>query len=371
MRNIPKLKQMYLDVFNRKSDYIPLAVKVSPSPSAILPTHTPWDIMHDPRKALESFCACEAESLKLDDSDWIPHIESNFIEALLPCVFGGTPEKAEEGRVDIRARFADTRKALEREIDDAALERNEYYQRALEHLRYLKEHAPAGIEVLPTRFFSPLDNAVLLRGGTFYEDLLAESELAERFMSKMLDVMITLTKRFKQELGMPEREQVTIRGVNFPGIRISWDSIVNLSPRLIRKFMFPHGEQFAQHFGHVQIHYCTGGAGNDGGYARSAHVIKTLAECPAFLAIDNWHGYKSAFNGDDALMLQDKIGICTDLSPEDVLHVDQFMQKPFWAQVPRKHGRAITASVTVESIEEGKRLYDIWRNYFEKTEAVR
>ena len=185
-------------------------------------------------------------------------------------------------------------------------------------------------------------------------------------MQKMLATIIMLTKRFKSELGLPEHEQVTIRGVNFPGIRISWDSIVNLSPRLIRKYMFPHGEQLAQHFGNVLIHYCTGGAGNDGGYARSAHVIKTLAECPAFLAIDNWHGYESAFNGDDALMLQDKLGICTDLSKEDVSEVEHLMQEPFFAQVPRKHGRAITATATADSIEEGKRRYETWKAYFEK-----
>jgi hypothetical protein len=75
--------------------------------------------------------------------------------------------------------------------------------------------------VLPTRFLSPLDNAVLPRGGAFYEDFLDEPELSEQFMQKMLETIITLTKRFKDELGLPENEQVTIQGVNFPGIRIS------------------------------------------------------------------------------------------------------------------------------------------------------
>jgi hypothetical protein len=66
-------------------------------------------------------------------------------------------------------------------------------------------------------------------------------------------------------------------------------------------------------------------------------------------------------------MLRDKLGICTDLSKEDVSRAEHLMQKPFFAQVPRKHGRAITATVTADSIEEGKRLYDTWRTYFEKT----
>ena len=108
------------------------------------------------------------------------------------------------------------------------------------------------------------------------------------------------------------------------------------------------------------LHYCTLPA-------PSGHVLPALKDCKGITCVDNWQGYRSFFNKTETDINQERVAICTDLSYEQVEQVDKLMtNNPFFSQVRRKNGRGITASVNVSSVDEGKRLYDKWVNYFGK-----
>lgn len=344
---------LHQDAFMGKTDYIPLAIKVC---AEKLTDFGVWDCMRNPEKLVKQFILGNRDTLKLN-SDWIPVIESNFLELLIPSLYGAKSYESPGGLIDIRTCFddiTDTERIGEVDLNGGEMEN------ALKHLRYLMANRIEGVEVLMSRFMSPMDYAVTMRGGDFYLDLMLEPELCEAFLNHLADTTIKVMKLFKKELNESMDSQITLRGFSFPGIRITGDSIVNLSPELIRKFTFPIFKKFADEFGQVMLHYCTTPA-------PTGHVLPVLAECPYVKCVDNWQGYRTFFGPKETFMHQDKISICTDLNTEELIDLDKFFdEQPFYSKVPRKNGRGILATVYVQSLEEGQRLYYNWRNYFIK-----
>jgi hypothetical protein len=41
-------------------------------------------------------------------------------------------------------------------------------------------------------------------------------------------------------------------------------------------------------------------------------------------------------------------------------------EETFFSKVPRKNGRGIMAQVIVQSVDEGKMIYEKWRDYFSR-----
>ena len=351
-------KKMYLDVFTGKSDYIPLAVKVD---TKIAPDkmYNDWAGLLDPQKAIDTFMKRDHLSMQVD-SDWIPVIESNFLYYLVPSIFGAEVAETISGDAGFKPFIRDIRETEGMELNVFG----EAYEKVVAHIKYLRANVIEGVTVNMPRFLSTLDAGVLFRGGGFYEDILMEPELSSKFMDKVNEVTIKFIKALKIVTDEDTNSQVTIRGVNFPGIRLTGDCIVNLSPKMIKEIMFGVYDRFADEIGPVMLHYCTGGSAYP---APAGHVITTLLDCPSVKCVDNWHGYRSTFDEKGTGLMQNKISICTDLPPEEVGNVEKLMtENPFFSEVPRKGGRGIAATVTVDGVDEGKRLYDKWVNYFVK-----
>lgn len=354
--DIQTKREMHQKVFLSKSEYIPLTVKVAKPQVALAQNsdNTNYDVMMNPAKVLEKFMDMNANSIKVE-SDWIPVLESNFLESLIPSLFGAEIYRSTGGWIDIKAfihNISDTKKMEVKDIYGGQMEH------ALKHIEYLLNHRIEDVEVLMSRFASPLDYAVMMRGGDFYLDLLLEPELSKQFMINIMEVTIKVINIFKGKLKEKANEQITLRGLHFPGIRLTGDAVVNLSPDMIREYMFPIYEGFAEKFESVMLHYCCLPA-------PSGHVLPTLVDCSAIRCVDNWQGYSTFFNKDGAGMDQEKICICTDLSAESVLNVDKIMtERSFFSKVKRKEGRGLTVAVYAASIDEGRKLYDTWHNWF-------
>ncbi|MHB8962338.1 MAG: hypothetical protein ACYC5K_04215 [Saccharofermentanales bacterium] len=345
------LRKIHYMCFNGESGYIPLAVKAGGgSPSE----YTLWDGMNNPQKTIDHFLSANENSMKIR-SDWVPVIESNFLESLIPSLFGAQVYQSPGGLVDVRAFIDDISDTVKMQADDLMTGQTED---ALLHLRYLREHPIENVKVLMSRFASPLDYAVMMRGGNFYLDMMTDPELAKEFMAKIADVTIRTIRLFKSEMKEADDTQVTIRGFHFPGIRLTGDAVVNLSPVMIRDFMYPLYSRFAEEFGSVMLHYCTSPA-------PAGHVLPALADCPGIRCVDNWHGYNTFFNKNREGILQDRISVCTDLSLDQLGDIHGLLTgDPFFSAVPRKGGRGIAATVVAEDIESGQDLFDRWTDYF-------
>ena len=336
-------KQMHRRVFLAETDYIPLAVNVKAPPQPF----EAYDAMRDPDKAIAN--AVNTYSLtKQVGSDVIPMIESNFMECLIPSIFGAEVHVAPGGFIDVRPFIKDIYETEKLHITD--IYRGEM-ENAIRHLEYIKQNAPDWLYVNPTRPMSPLDFAVVMRGGNFYMELAMEPELAAEFMGEIADVTMQTIDVFKDVIGQPKDECATVRGYIFPGIRLTGDAIVNLSPAMIQEVMCPLYQRFTDQYSHVMLHYCCLPA-------PSGHVIGALNKGEGVAWVDNWQGYKTLFNGD---VLQKQMGICTDVKKEQILS-GELLEDPFFTL----QGRPLTASVSVDTVDEGKRVYAAWREMWEK-----
>ena len=352
------LRQMHFDVLEGKSDYIPLIINTRLAGANLEmfaqdKLISNWESMHDPQRHIDTYLHNNEQNIKLP-TDRELLVESNFLESLIPSMFGAVMYESAGGLIDVKPIIGDIEEAEGLTVSDGQL------NMALEHLRYLKKHTPENIKVAITRFMSPLDYAVIMRGGDFYLDLLVEPEKSVAFLNNIADVTIKTLKYFKNELQEDYREQVTqARGIYFRGVRLTGDAIVNLSPDLIKTVLHPLYERFKEELGGVMLHYCCLPA-------PAGHVLPTLAQCGSVRCVDNWQGYETYFNKDQVGVLQDKVSMCFDLSIEEVENVEKLMEQPLFRDVKRKGGRGLVVMTTTDDLERSKKAYENWKNYFEK-----
>ena len=343
-------------IFKAQSDYIPLSIGVK-ADGKITGLGSAWQRMYDAQATIDIAKMERGNTNKLQ-SDSIPIIESNFLECLVPSLFGAEPYESPGGMADVRPVFDDVEQLADLQIPDIF---GGIMEQTIRHLEYMIKNAPEPFEVCMSRFMSPLDYAVVMRGGDFYMDLLLEPELAVEFMNKIADVSIACIKYFRNMLGYNDSDgQITVRGFYFPGIRLSGDAIVNLSPATIKEVMYPIYKRFADEFGALMLHYCCTPA-------PSGHVLPALLDGCGITCVDNWQGYPTFFNENRDGLLQDKIGICTDLDKSVVADPERlFAEHELFGKVQRKGGRPLTVSTNVDTVDEGERLYHNWREFFVK-----
>ena len=349
--NFTDKAQMHFDVMDGKTDYIPLIINIAPNEKASI---TPWEAMHDPKKQIEVFLKNNENNLLLP-TDRVVSIESNFLECLIPSMFGAKIYSSPGGWVDVEPCIDDLEEFEDMEVTEGVM------QQAEEHLLYLKNNVPDNVHVAMTRFMAPLDCGVVMRGGDFYLDLLCEPELSMQFMEKIAHISIDAMRRLKKVLGEPEDRQMNATsGYWIRGTRLTGDSIVNVSPDVIKNMLCPVMDIFKQELGGVVLHYCCTPA-------PSGHVLPALAECGGVVrAVDNWQGYKTFFNEKGDGMLQDKVGMFADFPIAEVSNVEKFMELDIFSKVKRKGGRGFVVRTRAATLDQAKALYDDWQNYFAK-----
>jgi len=183
-------------------------------------------------------------------------------------------------------------------------------------------------------------------------DLLLEPELAENFMKKISEVTIRVLKELKKVCNQPLNECVTPRGLLFPGIRLTGDAVVNVSGSMIEDTICKQYKDFENEFENVMLHYCCTPA-------PSTHVIGALVKGGGVICADNWQGYRTMV-GDNTFIKG--IGICTDVQKEDILSGRIFEDEFFTFRE-----RPLTVSVNVDTVDEGKRICELWNEKMNRT----
>ena len=329
---------LHKKVLNRELDNKLLAVNVNNGPAPF----TTYEAMRNPEMAIQN-ATNNFKYTKEVGSDILPYVESNFLETLIPTIFGAEKHIAPGGSVDVKPVFGDIYETEKLGNIDIF---NDEMEIAIKHLEFLKANVPEYLYVSPSRSMSPLDYAVVLCGGEFYTELYAEPELATAFMEKITDVTIRTIKEFKKIINQPIDECITPRGFLFNGIRLTGDAVVNLSPKMIEDIMCPFYKKFEKEFGKVMLHYCTAPS-------PSTHVAPALISGGGVAWVDNWQGYKTLLNESD--YLRTDIGICTDIE-KDIILSRTIKDIPFY-----NIKRPLVSSVKCDSIEEGNLIYEIWK----------
>ncbi|MCK9479141.1 MAG: hypothetical protein M0R40_06530 [Firmicutes bacterium] len=346
-----KIKQLHYDVLDGKTDYVPLIINTAVAEPINL---TPYESMQSPEKHMQAALHNRVNDIEFPTDREIV-VESNFLEALIPSMFGAQMHISPGGWIAVKPCFEELPDADELQIGKGLLDE------AKLHLLKLKELCPENIRLAITRFMAPLDYAVVMRGGDFYMDLLLEPEKSMRFLNKIAEITIETLCYMKNLLDEDIHEQVTAaRGLYTRGTRLTGDAVVNLSPKDIEQFLIPSCRLFRKTLSGLMLHYCCLPA-------PSGHVLPTLAKFPDVIdAVDNWQGVGAFFNKDCEGLLQDKVAMCFDISYDEAFDVDKLMEKPIFKDVPRKGGRGLFVGVNSPNLEASKRLYCKWQDYFEK-----
>ena len=84
----------------------------------------------------------------------------------------------------------------------------------------------------------------------------------------------------------------------------------------------------------------------------------------ALLGVDTWQGYDSLVGFDKRYRLQEKLVICTDISPPaSVSEVRSLLTSDIF-RLAIEGKRGLLVSTEVPDVDSGNRLYEMWRDFF-------
>ena len=349
---LQELKNLYSKVFNGQIDYIPMIVN-PPCPQA--PT------VDELWKDLPAAIAKTSRALKPKadiGSDWIPTLNIGLYQCIaIPSLFEAKIVKLDGSEPLCYPCFSSIDNALEAGIPTV---QSNIIDRMLKELRIAKKSlTEQGYALSFPVTASPFDLAQLMCGDEFLLSLIASPEKAMNFLINLSHLAIDIINVVKSEMGQPNNEYITNRGIFFEGLRLPCDAIVNYSPDLVRNFVVPILKKFSDSFAKLCIHFCTEPA-------PSEHVLPVLCETDFVAAVDNWQG-PDVFIGDKApSKMQNKIAIVSSLDLAVPEKIDAFLEQSPVKNVPRRGGRGLVVATEAESIDHGKRIFEQWNKKLDR-----
>jgi hypothetical protein len=243
-----------------------------------------------------------------------------------------------------------------------------------EAVQYFRKHAPDGLVVCKPPETAPIEAAISAFGSGLFAAFYTDTDLAVKALDLFTENFIEVNRHFKRLLGEPPEETVTYSGTIVPGIRLAADTLVNLSPDMIRRFINPTWERIAEAFGGVLVHYCPS---PDEKYY---HVIEPTLDCPVVIGIDQSAGVEYletkdnpqrlventtfvtevAFRKAGAVEVEDKATNINRLTPIDWAQMESWWRSDF-VQLSARKKRGLILRARVDSIGEGQELYGRWR----------
>ena len=231
--------------------------------------------------------------------------------------------------------------------------------------RYIKiglEHLPEWVKVVSPASTGPLCVAELLRGTDFYVDLAAESEKCQQLLEIVTDSFIDIEKYFRDVAGQGDDEFYSQFGIRGLGLRLGEDTFINISPDMIERFVLPNLNRVADAFGgQVYVHFCS--LEN----SRSEHVYEVLINADKVFAVSSQFAFeyyeKNVDRLEGRLAIESFYGSAYDYIKK------KHGSFEIWANdfVPRFKSRSgLVLYFEVPSIDEGKRLWEIWQSAHQK-----
>jgi hypothetical protein len=173
------------------------------------------------------------------------------------------------------------------------------------------------------------------------------------------DLVVAVQQPLRRLVGSPERgEHVTNFGIMGTGLRLGEDSMVCLSPAMIRQFCvsaFARVNQLCGGQGHV--HFCSLV------HSRYQHIYAGLAPVPEVAVVSSQFAFE--YYAQHLADLRGRLAVESFYGDDAYAYVcDRYGSFRAWADdfVPRfKHQSGLVLYFQVSSIEEGQELWAIWQ----------
>lgn len=358
-----RVRALHRAVFRRESGYVPLGISLRGLFSV---NEYRYFVDH---RALFDHELEKALAVRAIGSDMIPTAVLRFDHVVLPSMFGAEVEDI-GGFPWVKPCLAleDARKLALPPLDSGIV------PRVLEAIEYFRKHAPEGVAICTPPETAPIEVAVGLFGGELFSGFYSEPALVHRALDIFTENFIQVAKLFKRLLDEPPREKVTYLGTWIPGIRVAADSIVNLSPAMIREFINPTWLRIAEELGGVLVHYCPSPK------EKYYHVIEPTLDCPAVIGIDQSGGVEYLDSPDNPARMAERTTFAADVGfcragvaqgEDRGVNINR-LQRIDWRSIPswcagdfvqlsRSRRRGLVLRTQVDSIAEGRELYGLWQ----------
>ena len=245
--------------------------------------------LHLIEKEWEDFLICrtpqESLQVQLDAitrqmeacSDYVPFLEPWFGVGVFANAFGAEYVWVDGESAQTRYTIFNEDQAARTEIPD--IDASPVMRLVMQAIDYFLNETRGEIPISCTDTQSPLDTITLLWDtASFFTATYTAPDIVHGLLQKITDVMVAYTRRQVACLGdawvRPGHIMVSAR--RGPGLSISDDNIVMVSPDHYRDFAVPYNSQLSQAFGGLAVHSC-------GNYIRQ---LSELLKTPGLVMVD-------------------------------------------------------------------------------------
>ena len=232
----------------------------------------------------------------------------------------------------------------------------------LKMMRYYRERLPEWVHLVSPMPAGPFSTALELRGTDLLLDMIDRPALCRHLIDLCARLQIDVERAFRAVSGEPEDAHVSNFGIMGAGLRIGDDSMVNLSPDMIREFCIPTYRATDDALGGCgHIHFCTLP------HSRFDHVFPVFADSDDVAVVSTQFGFEyyadhlddlrgrlavETFYGDALEYVREKFGSFADFANDFV---------------PRfKNESGLVMYCTVETVDHGREVWDAWQRAHEK-----
>lgn len=296
-------------------------------------------------------------------SDLLPHVAINHVgDSVLTTMLGAELFVPEEGSATLqdvgptpRTVFTSIDEAEELDLPpmDAGV-----MPEMLGIMRYYRERLPGWVHLVSPMPAGAFSTALELRGSDMLIELVERPEACRRLIDLCTQLQIDVEREFRRVSGEPEDVHVSNFGVLGAGLRIGDDSMVNLSPDMIRDFCIPTYRRTCEAFpGRGHVHFCTLA------HSRFDHVFPVFAQSEDVAVVSTQFGID--YYQDHLDELRGRLAVeafygdaCADICKRHgsfAAWADDF--------VPRFKGESgLVMYLAAGDVEEGHRVWAAWQD---------
>ncbi len=359
VKKINEIKARHLDSFNWKGkSSIPLGIWVNDKSKHKNITFGASDFH---KRLFERQVTMLEDTISIG-SDIVPVLGiKNYAVSIVPSIFGA---KLISPGVDID-RIEDAGYWVEKllvdiedvEKLDSSKMQSELFLDLMKQLEYYKRNSPSWAEIA-VMVIGPFSIAELLRGSDIYLDMYDNPEYVHRLLQICTDTLIRCVELFRETLGYSNnvKEACTPFGMWYPGLRFGDDSIINLSPELIKEFVIPYYDKIARAFNcSIEVHFCTMPA------SLGEQILDGLLDSQNIKGISTQLG--TLHYEKNLMKIKNKLSVEAAYGHGLSYFSEKYGNFKNWASYIKMHFSNTSGLVLyteVSSVEEGKRMLDEW-----------
>lgn len=359
-----RVEQLHKNALSwQKQDRIPLGIHV------VNPEHSEGlsyqDVWLKPEVFLDIQASHLADTLEVG-SDLLPVIGVNhFGEAVLTSLFGAKqhmPDGMRANLNDIGPTPLTIYSAIEEVEDVAEVSIDGGLMRDVERFaQFYRSNLPEWINLVGPMPSGPFTAAMQLRGSDMLMEMIDKPDLCKKLIRLCTDACVRIEQQFRQIARTPADKHYSNFGILGAGLRLGEDSMCNLSPGMISEFGKLVFEQVNRTYGgRGHIHFCSLA------HSRFEHIYPALLAMPEVAVVSSQFGFE--YYQQNVESLRGKLAVESFYGDAYGYVCEKYGSFENWANdfVPRfKNASGLVLYMNVSSIEEGKKVWDVWQRAHE------